>query len=91
MDKKVGENKSFYDKSFLIRHIFFSGDGWPYGATIDSATEMGAEVEELESDQVCADEDNKIVSAPLFMNQDARFDQVAGGADNLVEALFGML
>ncbi len=39
--------------------LYPAGDGWPYGGTIDSVADMGAEVVEMPVDGVCVDEENK--------------------------------
>lgn len=67
-----------------------SGEGWPYAATIDKAVEFGVTHEEMDVEEVCIDEANKIVTSPAFM-YDAQFHQVQDGVTKMVESVIGML
>jgi len=67
-----------------------SGKGWPYSATIDKAKEFGAEVVEMNVDEVCVDEENKIVTSPAFMYE-ASFSEVFDGVSKMIESLVALI
>lgn len=67
-----------------------TGEGWPYAATIDKAIEFGADHHEMNVDEICIDEEHKIVTTPAFMF-DAEFHQVQDGVGRMVETVVGML
>ena len=67
-----------------------TGEGWPYAATIDKAKEFGAEVVEMNVDEICIDEANKIVTTPAYMN-DAEYHQVHDGVAKMIEAVLAMI
>lgn len=67
-----------------------SGEGWPYAATIDKAVEFGVEHQELPVEQICVDEDNKIVTTPAYM-YDGKFHQIHDGVAKMVEAVLTMV
>lgn len=67
-----------------------TGEGWPYAATIDKAVEFGITHVEMDVEEVCIDEANKIVTSPAFM-YDAQFHQVHDGIAKMVESVIGML
>jgi len=67
-----------------------TGEGWPYAATIDKAVEFGITHVEMDVEEVCIDEANKIVTSPAFM-YDAQFHQVHDGISKMVETVIGML
>lgn len=66
-----------------------AGEGWPYAATISKAVEFGAEHVEMGVDEVCVDEERKIVTTPAFM-YDAEFHEVQDGVTKMVESLMSM-
>ena len=67
-----------------------SGEGWPYAATIDKAIEFGAEHEEKTVEEVCIDEERKIVTTPAFMF-DAEFHQVHDGVSSMIQAVIDLI
>jgi len=67
-----------------------TGEGWPYAATIDKAVEFGVTHEEMDVEDICVDETNKIVTSPAFM-YDAQFHQVHDGVTKMVESVIGMI
>ena len=67
-----------------------SGEGWPYAATIDKAIEFGAEHVEMDVDQICIDEERKIVTTPAYMH-DGEFHQIHDAIAEMVTAVLAML
>lgn len=67
-----------------------AGEGWPYAATIDKAIEFGVQHEEKAVDEICIDEERKIVTTPAFMF-DAEFCQVYDGVAKMIEAVLGLI
>ena len=62
------------------------GEKWPYGGTIEKATELGVECVEMEVGEVCVDGENKIVSSPAFM-YDGAFHEIQDGVSKMIEEL----
>ena len=62
------------------------GDKWPYAGAIDKATEWGCECVEMEVDEVCVDDLNKIVTTPAFMYE-GDFHEIQDGVSKMIEEL----
>ena len=62
---------------------------WPYATTIDKAEEFGANMVECGVDEVCVDEENKIVTTPAFMYE-GEFHEIHDGINKMVNTLLGM-
>ena len=67
-----------------------TGEGWPYAATIDKAVELGVDHVEMEVNQICVDEERKIVTTPAYM-YDAEFHQVFDGVAEMVQSVLAMV
>ena len=67
-----------------------SGKGWPYAATIDKAEEFGAEVVEMSVEDVCVDEDHKIITSPAFMYE-GKFHEIFDGISKMIESLIALI
>jgi len=67
-----------------------TGEGWPYAATIDKAKEFGADVVEMNVDEVCVDEANKIVTTPAYMF-DGSYFEIHDGVVKMIEAVLALL
>ncbi len=67
-----------------------AGEGWPYAATIDKAIEFGADHVEMGVDEVCVDEEHKIVTTPAYMF-DGEFHQIHDSVAKMVDTVLGML
>uniref|UniRef100_A0A7S2V8H1 DJ-1/PfpI domain-containing protein n=1 Tax=Fibrocapsa japonica TaxID=94617 RepID=A0A7S2V8H1_9STRA len=61
------------------------GKNWPYEGSIDAAQSFGASMEELDIDEVCVDEQHKIVTTPAYMKGDAKPDEIFRGIEKMVE------
>ncbi|TRY61295.1 hypothetical protein TCAL_03696 [Tigriopus californicus] len=66
------------------------GDGWPFGGTLDKAKEFGAEVVEMNVNEVCIDEEHKIVTSPAFM-YDGKFHEIQEGVTQMVNAVVDLI
>ena len=67
-----------------------SGEGWPYAATIDKAIEFGVEHEEKNVNEICIDEENKIVTTPAYMF-DGQFHEIHDGVSKMIEATLALI
>eukprot|EP00092_Neocalanus_flemingeri_P001441 GFUD01001539.1.p1 GENE.GFUD01001539.1~~GFUD01001539.1.p1 ORF type:complete len:231 (+),score=68.53 GFUD01001539.1:245-937(+) len=69
------------------------GEGWPYsgeGDAMDTAAQLGCQVEECTVDEVCEDTDNKIVTTPAYL-YDGKVHQVHDGVTKMVEHVIGLI
>ena len=63
---------------------------WPYAGTMDKVSEYGVQLEEMGVDEICVDEENKIVTTPAFMYA-GRFHEVQDGVTKMIERLVEMI
>lgn len=63
---------------------------WPFGGAIDAAKSFGAEVKQMEVNEVCVDEKNKVITSPAFMYA-GKFHQIQDGVTNMIQALVKMI
>jgi len=59
---------------------------WPYQGSIEAAKSFGANMELKNVDDVCVDEENKIVTTPAFMFN-GQFHQIQDGVGKMIESL----
>jgi len=67
------------------------GQQWPYQGALDAAAGWGASVQECGVDEVCIDEQNKLVTTPAFMYDTREFHLIYDGVGKMVDALMKML
>jgi len=67
-----------------------SGEGWPYAATIDKAIEFGVEHQPKNVDEICVDEEYKLVTTPAYM-YDGQFHEIFDGVAKMVEQTLALI
>ena len=67
-----------------------SGEGWPYAATVDKAIEFGVEHEPKNVDEICVDEEYKLVTTPAYM-YDGQFHEIHDGVAKMVESTLALI
>jgi len=77
-------------QALFTMNCLLLGDGWPFAATLDKAEEFGAEVVEMDVDEVCVDEERKLVTSPAFMSGEAKFHEVFDGVQKMIDEMLKM-
>ena len=59
---------------------------WPYGGAVDVAKNFGAEMVEMDVDEVLVDETNKLVTTPAYM-YNGKFHEIQDGVTKMIAEL----
>ena len=68
-----------------------SGEQWPYAGAQQAAAEWGADVRQCQVDDVCVDENNRLVTTPAFMFDTREFHRVFDGVGKMIDELMKMI
>ena len=60
------------------------GSNFPYAGSIDAAASFGADMEEMDVNEVCTDWSKNVISTPAYMQEDASPHAVFDGIQNFL-------
>ena len=60
------------------------GENFPYAGAIDAATSFGADMQEMDVNEVCTDFNSNIITTPAYMQSDASPHAVFDGIQNFL-------
>lgn len=63
---------------------------FPYSGAVLSARQMGAETQECDVNQICVDENHRVVTTPAFM-KNASFHEISDGVGLMIEKVIQMI